>query len=139
MLPLRACEKCGRDFQPVKSTRRFCSHHCANKARWASGVYDKPRLAGTYYERNRDRIIQRLSQKYYDDPRRVMARIKAQREIPIERCESCGSDQNIDRHHDDYSKPLDVRFLCRPCHTREHPGRDVHWAKGLPRGTRQLA
>lgn len=30
-------------------------------------------------------------------------------------CEVCGS-TNVDAHHDDYSKPLDVRWLCRRHH-----------------------
>lgn len=34
-------------------------------------------------------------------------------------CERCGV-AKVDAHHDDYSKPLDVRWLCRACHTRHH-------------------
>lgn len=34
-------------------------------------------------------------------------------------CERCG-DPQADAHHDDYSKPLDVRWLCRPHHAARH-------------------
>ena len=34
-------------------------------------------------------------------------------------CEVC-ADTNVDGHHDDYSKPLDVRWLCRQHHVRLH-------------------
>lgn len=33
-------------------------------------------------------------------------------------CEVCG-EAKVDAHHDDYTKPLDVRWLCKP-HHREH-------------------
>lgn len=34
-------------------------------------------------------------------------------------CRDCGSEK-VDAHHTDYSKPLDVVWLCRKHHFREH-------------------
>ena len=36
-------------------------------------------------------------------------------------CEKCGSIENINAHHDNYTKPLEVRWLCCTCHRAEHP------------------
>jgi len=35
-------------------------------------------------------------------------------------CTVCGSYKNIDGHHEDYSKPLDIVWLCKPCHKARH-------------------
>ena len=35
-------------------------------------------------------------------------------------CGKCQSTQNVQAHHDDYSKPLDVRWLCVDCHAAHH-------------------
>lgn len=35
-------------------------------------------------------------------------------------CEVCGSKARIHAHHDDYSKPLEVRWLCAQHHTEWH-------------------
>ena len=35
-------------------------------------------------------------------------------------CESCGLIRATWAHHDDYLKPLEVRWLCKPCHGRWH-------------------
>lgn len=34
--------------------------------------------------------------------------------------ESCGSNHKIEAHHDDYTKPLSVRWLCESCHKEWH-------------------
>ena len=37
-------------------------------------------------------------------------------------CMDCGSECRPQAHHDDYSKPLEIRWLCRDCHWKRHPG-----------------
>jgi hypothetical protein len=36
-------------------------------------------------------------------------------------CEVCGTRERVHAHHHDYSKPLDVRWLCLQCHKDAHP------------------
>ncbi len=34
-------------------------------------------------------------------------------------CETCGEQKAV-AHHDDYERPLDVRWLCASCHMKHH-------------------
>jgi len=37
-------------------------------------------------------------------------------------CERCGSTVRVEKHHEDYARPLQVRWICRPCHVAHHAG-----------------
>jgi len=54
----------------------------------------------------------------------LIAAVREGRVIKPTRCEDCGTEfswaGSIHGHHTDYSKPLDVRWLCQRCHTAEH-------------------
>lgn len=78
-----------------------------------------------YYENNRERIAEyrknyrRMHAKEHSARDKAKYAIRAGK-LVAEPCESCGAEENVDAHHDDYSKPLDVRWLCRSCHTLLH-------------------
>lgn len=50
----------------------------------------------------------------------VRVAIRNGRLIRPSECEQCHISCNPDAHHDDYDRPLDVRWLCAECHMRLH-------------------
>lgn len=48
-------------------------------------------------------------------------RVRDGKMVRPDSCEQCGSSsQVVHGHHDDYSRPLDVRWLCPSCHRKWH-------------------
>ena len=43
--------------------------------------------------------------------------------IRSETCEDCGEGGRIQGHHEDYERPLEVVWVCIPCHGVRHRGR----------------
>ena len=41
-------------------------------------------------------------------------------DIDASRCSKCGSERDIQMHHPDYDKPLEIIPLCGPCHREIH-------------------
>ena len=74
--------------------------------------------------------------KYYTNPANkikdaarsaVFHAVKAGRLIPAVACEKC-SVPAVEAHHEDYSKPLEVKWLCVACHRAAH--RKTHCVHG---------
>lgn len=68
--------------------------------------------------------LTRQQQWRRDNPRRYLAHlyVEAAKRVGIlhpQSCEVCGAER-ADAHHDDYSRPGDVRWLCRRHHNQHH-------------------
>jgi len=93
-----------------------------------------------YYQVNRDKILER-QRKYNKNnpearrmteknhrakyPERYKARYRANYHVSLGLyCETCGSTEDLQRHHSDYSKSLEIIFVCGKCHGELHRGGD---------------
>lgn len=57
-------------------------------------------------------------QKIKDNARSQAGQALRRGNLVRQPCEQCGC--HAEMHHDDYGRPLDVRWLCRPCHLAHH-------------------
>ena len=78
-----------------------------------------------YYQKNKDKIVARTKEYREQYPNKYKAHTAVNNAIQhgklfSEGCECCGADDNTHAHHDDYLKPLDVRWLCSSCHRKWH-------------------
>jgi len=81
--------------------------------------YSKTEIGRIKKNANNHRMIAKYPEKY--KARYTLRNAIARGEIIKGCCEVCGS-PNVESHHDDYSKPLEVRWFCRQ-HHRELEGR----------------
>lgn len=91
--------------------------------------YDKRRDQYLAYERNRSRTPERraalrLSQEKWTEHERARYRLRNAvtrgKLVRPGACQECGAEGKVDGHHPDYTKPLDVMWLCRRCHMKRH-------------------
>lgn len=119
------CAQCGAEFmaRAEKQRARFCSVQCCGKHAAATGKFAGPNnprwLGGVSSDHMRYKL--RTEARY---PERAAARRAVQSalrsgELVRQPCERCGTEP-AHGHHDDYSQPLDVRWLCRRCHDEHH-------------------
>lgn len=77
-----------------------------------------------WYKKNRDAILKQ--KKIYGHANKEKRRASRLIAVAIKRgdverqpCETCGKTP-VEAHHDDYNKPLEVRWLCSLHHRRHH-------------------
>lgn len=128
---ISACYWCGADFlADVTELKRgkglYCCKSCASSAaakqssafqwgdnnpNWKGGISkDHYRYKRLYMQRF---PIKAKAQK------QAYSRRRRGKLVP-QPCEACGATEKIEMHHEDYSKPFDVRWFCWACHRRLH-------------------
>jgi hypothetical protein len=79
---------------------------------------DHPDRVTEYNKRHRNVIHQRAQHS-------LQKALKSGKVVRPDTCELCGGICKAEGHHPDYSKRLDVMWLCRACHVYVHEGRKV--------------
>lgn len=131
---MKECFKCKK----IKRLEEFYSNKQMrdgryNKCKECMKLYEHLRRYGPSrekilaYDRDRGgRVTSERSKAYRKrNALKYKAHILAQR-IPKKPCEICGKVKWIHRHHDDYNKPMQVRFLCAEHHRQHHS--EMKWA-----------
>lgn len=96
MFPNKHCPKCG-----IEHRRNRCPvYHAAYMRAWR-------------------KITKMTPEQMFKDRVRSYANVYKRRGKLIPQPCPCGS-SNVEMHHPDYSRPLAVIWMCRPCHMAEH-------------------
>lgn len=130
---LNSCNVCEQIFMPrLDNVKKGCGDACSRSCAGTLGARKRNEKYGLSQENNPNwrggiseddyRYKKRMQEKY---PRKVAARRmvhEAVRTGSLEKqpCEECGSTENVEAHHPDYSNPLDVVWLCREHHRQLH-------------------
>lgn len=122
----RTCPGCGAKF--ISLRKEFCSRKCGEKYYWNTPEgKERKRLKDLRYSKSpkgRASSLRAMMKNFREHPEKVYARKKAGK-LPKQPCELCGA-VKAQAHHEDYFKPIDVRWLCATCHRKLHREGVVH-------------
>lgn len=106
----------GAPCRRAAGDRRFCYWHDPERAEQATATR---KVLAVAQPRRQEVSRQRRSQRRYPErhrARRLALRALKAGTLAARPCEDCGAEE-VQMHHPDYSKPLEVEFLCIPCHS----------------------
>ncbi len=114
------CNDCCQDLPPeafYKSLRTTCKE--CQKAKMME-VYQRPEYKKKNAQRQRKwRGVPGNGMKH-GARLAVRVAVNTGKLIKPDACIVCGSGKDLEGHHEDYTKPLEVAWLCRDCHASYH-------------------
>jgi hypothetical protein len=141
----KPCPVCG--MMNCGNYKTFCSDECREKQR-EKGRKAYQKCKGyvlhhkkEFYKENKKEILDRVKQyqikpeakqkradyyhnvEKYNSNFRMKNKVRSLSKIRVkkgDKCDKCGSKQNLELHHPDYNEPYFVMTLCRTCHCKEH-------------------
>ena len=134
----KKCAECGRDlplseYNKAKKNKDGLQDRCRecfsryNKARYAANKEKFKADIYAYKAANPEKVLETRVKTCAKNPthvnasRAIEAALRAGAITNPGVCYGCGcdtSEHRIEAHHHDYTKPLDVIWLCTPCHRR---------------------
>lgn len=85
--------------------------------------YDRARSSQPHRAELRNKITRRWVGEHADRRKAhsiVNYALRSGQIKKAEHCLNCGAGEGLEAHHPDYSRPLDVVWLCVPCHRQTH-------------------
>jgi ribosomal protein S27AE len=121
-----------RRQQQREAQRRYYKRHPERAKEACRAWREKNRGYSTRYyqanaEKEREQARERSKTTAYKirkaAQQRVRTAVRRGRLTQSLICSECGRETTLHKHHDDYTKPLDVRWLCPDCHVELHAKR----------------
>src|SRR5208283_5739373 len=82
---------------------------------WVIGIVNWEKYQSEYL---RQKVYRRINPEKIAAKQMVNKAVKDGSLIKSGTCEKCGASGRIEGHHPDYSKPMEVVWLCPPCHRK---------------------
>jgi hypothetical protein len=119
----KSCEcefkKTKRKIDPNHSREIVRRSYARDHVKKAASERNK-RYRAANYKKVRERERRQAQSEHSKVRRTFMNAIKEGKIIRPDTCEDCGANTFVEGHHFDYSKPLEVKWLCRTCHGKVH-------------------
>ena len=113
----------------IRDWCRACVHAYATTAsqRAKDRARHRERMTNPEKQEQRRAYFQAYAREYRKNPiyqrqrdaRLIINLLRRHGWLKPQPCQECG-DTKVQAHHPDYDRPLDVIWLCRPCHVLEH-------------------
>ncbi len=115
VLPKGEFYKCSNRKRGYRYDCKECSkkYDASTKRKITRATWQKNHRDDAWREKNGDKDKARQRLRYL---------VRSGDIVKPSSCSNCGSECDPHGHHHDYTKPLDVVWLCEPCHQKVHSG-----------------
>lgn len=121
--PLRdmmMCKKCGLEKEESEFHNRIAYKNGIKHIKKYSACKKCAYLYQKDYQKSYNRKYSKLYREKVSARLALIQAVRLGRVSRPEKCQRCGENKKPDGHHNDYSKPFEVEWLCKGCHAEVH-------------------